>query len=134
MTLSPDGRVLALGDRNGTVTLLDAARRKVLGEIPPESGETQGPWPRLALAFSPDGRDLAVGSPQGIISIWGVARPSNPRLRLHLPGHRGFVDNLVFEPQGRRLAAIANTGAESIVEVWDLDLIQRELMVLGLAE
>src|SRR5262249_45824214 len=44
MALSPDGKVLALADRNGTVVLMDTARQRVVGQIPPESGETPGPW------------------------------------------------------------------------------------------
>jgi eukaryotic-like serine/threonine-protein kinase len=130
LALSRDGAVLALGDRAGTVTLLDTARQTVLERIKPSSGEAESLL--LALAFSPSGRDLAVGSQQGTISIWSIAQPNGARLRLRLPGHRGLVTSLVFDPQGRRLASAA--GIDPLVEVWDLDLIQRELMRLGLAE
>jgi len=129
LALRPDGAVLAVGDRTGTVTLVDTARRTVLGRIKPQSGEGESFW--LAMAFSPDGRDLAVGSPQGKISLWSVASPKQPRLRLNLPGHRGTNSLLVFDSQGRRLATAGS--ADPLVEVWDLDLLQRELMRLGLA-
>jgi len=84
------------------------------------------------MAFSPDGRDLAVGSPQGKISLWSVASPKQPHLRLNLPGHRGTNSLLVFDSQGRRLATAGS--ADPLVEVWDLDLLQRELIRLGLAD
>jgi serine/threonine protein kinase/WD40 repeat protein len=130
LALRRDGAVLAVGDRAGTVTLIDTRTRRVLERIKPSSGEVESLV--LALAFSPDGHDLAVGSQQGTISIWAVARPARPRLRLRLPGHKGLVTNLVFDPQGRRLASA--TGFDPLVEVWDLELIQRELLRLNLAE
>jgi len=130
LALRRDGAVLALGDRAGTVTLLDTARQTVLERIQPSSGEAESLL--LALAFSPDGRDLAVGSQQGSISIWSIAQPKEARLRLRLPGHRGLVTSLVFDPQGRRLVSAA--GIDPLVEVWDLDLLQRELISLGLAD
>jgi WD40 repeat protein len=85
-----------------------------------------------ALAFSPDGHTLATGSHQGSISLYSVASPAQPRLRLRLPGHRGFVNSLVFDAPGTRLASAS--GTDTLVEVWDLDLIGRELSRLGLAE
>jgi len=130
LALRRDGAVLAVGDRSGTVTLLDTTRQTVLERIKPSSGEAESLL--LALAFSPDGRDLAVGSQQGSISIWSIAQPKEARLRLRLPGHRGLVTSLVFDPQGRRLVSAA--GIDPLVEVWDLDLLQRELMRLGLAD
>jgi len=130
LALRPDGALLALGDKAGTVTLLDTVRMRTLERIKPASGEEESLL--LALAFSPDGHDLAVGSQQGTISIWSVAQPARPRLRLRLPGHRGLVTNLVFDPQGQRLASA--TGIDPLVEVWDLELIQRELIRLKLAE
>jgi eukaryotic-like serine/threonine-protein kinase len=122
---------LALGDRTGTVTLVDTARGTLLGRIKPTSGEDESLLP-LAMAFTPDGRDLAVGSRQGVISLWSVASPTEPHLRLHLPGHRGIIRLLVFDSQGRRLASAGSV--DPLVDVWDLDLLQRELINLGLAD
>ena len=82
----------------------------------------------LAMAFSPDGQNLAIGSAEGTISLWSVAQPNQPRLRFHLPGHRGTITSLVFDTQGRRLAS---AGTDPLVEVWDLDLIVRELIAWG---
>jgi WD40 repeat protein len=130
LALRPDGAMLAVADRTGTVTLLETARSKILGQIRPPSGEAESFW--HAMAFSPDGRDLALGSAQGGISLWSVAQPAHPRLRLHLPGHRGLVTNLVFDPHGRRLASAGF--ADPLVEVWDLDFIERELARWGLAD
>jgi hypothetical protein len=52
---------------------------------------------------------------------------------LHLPGHRtGITRLLAFDSQGRRLAS-AQFG-DPLVEIWDLELFQRELTRLGLAD
>ncbi len=130
LALRPDGAVLALAERNERVTLLDTARPRILGQIPPPSGESEAF--QLALAFSPDGRQLAVGSQLGPIALWSVERPTAPRRRFHLPGHRGIVTNLAFDAQGRRLASAGMM--DPLVEVWDLELIQHELAQLGLSD
>jgi serine/threonine protein kinase/WD40 repeat protein len=130
LALSPSGRVLAVLDKTGTVTLLDTARGRILSQLEPAGGEMETSW--RAMAFSPTGRDLAVGSTQGMISLWSVARPERPGLRLRLPGHRGFVTNLVFDSHGGRLASAGN--ADPLVEVWDIDFIERELSGLGLGD
>ncbi|HKI17349.1 MAG TPA: WD40 repeat domain-containing protein, partial [Isosphaeraceae bacterium] len=129
LALRNDGAILALGDRTQTVTLLNTSNQVILDRIKPASGEGESFW--LALAFSRDGRDLAVGSEQGTISLWSIAQPTRPRLRFRLPGHRGITTSLVFDAQGRRLAS---AGMEPLVEVWDLELIQRELVRLQLAD
>ncbi|MGZ3383264.1 MAG: WD40 repeat domain-containing protein, partial [Isosphaeraceae bacterium] len=127
LALRPDGSLLAIGDRTGTVTLLDTGRLSVLGRIPP-SEDAQGGL--FALAFSPDGRHLAVYSPQGQILIWSVANPSDPQIALRLPGQRGMFPNVVFDPRGQRLAS-STAGVDAMIEIWNLDLIERELTRLG---
>jgi eukaryotic-like serine/threonine-protein kinase len=129
LALRRDGKVLAVGDRAGTVTLLDTDRPKVIERIKPLSGEVESLV--VALAFSPNDQDLAIGSQLGTISIWSVVQPSKPRLRLRLPGHRGLVTNLAFDPRGKRLATAT---FDPVVEVWDLELIQQELARLGLSD
>ena len=120
LALRRDGKLLAVGDRAGTVTLLDTDRPRVIERIKPLSGEVESLV--LALAFSPNGQDLAVGSQLGTISIWSVVQPTKPRLRFRLPGHRGLVTNLAFDPQGQRLASATASIDRALVEVWDLEL------------
>ena len=127
LALRPDGSLLAIGDRTGTVTLLDTGRLSVLGRIPPGEDAQGG---LFALAFSPDGRHLAVYSPQGQILIWSVANPSDPQIALRLPGQRGMFPNVVFDPRGQRLAS-STAGVDAMIEIWNLDLIERELTRLG---
>ena len=127
IALRGDGAILAVGDRTGAVSLVDTLAHRVVGRIHPLNGDSENNW--LAVAFSPDGQSLAVGSPEGTISLWSVAQPRQPRLRFHLPGHRGTINHLAFDSQNRRLAS---AGPNPLVEVWDLELLERELIRLGL--
>jgi hypothetical protein len=55
---SPDGRLLALGDSAGTVTIFDVSTRRRLGEY--EFGDRRFGGLVQTLTFSPDGSTLAV--------------------------------------------------------------------------
>jgi serine/threonine protein kinase/WD40 repeat protein len=131
LSLRPDGSILALGDRYGSVTLLDTRRLRVVGKLAAPANE--GPVMYLPIAFSPDGRKLAVGSAEGTITLWNVDNPAAPRVALRLPGQRGMVTGLAFDPQVQRLASTV-LGGEPVVEIWDLALLSRELARLGLPE
>jgi WD40 repeat protein/class 3 adenylate cyclase len=56
--VSPDGRVLAIGQAEGTVTTFDSTSRRKLGEY--RIGSAIGTGLVQSLAFSPDGETLAV--------------------------------------------------------------------------
>jgi eukaryotic-like serine/threonine-protein kinase len=128
--LGQGGRLLAVADRTGQVTLLDASKLVVVGRLKSLAKEPETFFPH-SLAFSPDGTELAVGSERGAISLWSLSRPARPQLRLQLPGHQKRVNFLAYEPHGRRLASAT---FDAIVEVWDLDIIDRELARLKLAD
>jgi WD40 repeat protein len=129
IALRGDGAVLAVGDRTGGVALVDTSTKRIVGRIPALNKDADNLV--LAMAFSPNGENLAIGSPEGTISLWAVGRPDKPRLRFHLPGHRGIVFSLAFDAQNRRLASAGN---DPLVEVWDLELLERELVRLELAD
>ena len=135
LALSPDGRVLAAGDRSGGVTLIDAERGVVLnrGAAPAETAEP----PISAVAFAPGGTMLALGDQQGKVSLWALhasapeaLRGADPPTRLvSLPGHRGPVAALAFDAQGHHLATAST---DRTVDVWDLARVHDALKRLGL--
>mgnify|MGYP001114403984 CR=1 FL=1 len=130
IALSPDGALLAIGDRGGAVALVDAVRLKTLGRIEPVADDPE--THATTLAFAPDGRILAVGSQPGAVRLWDVADPSSPRPSLRLPWRDGGpVPALAFDPSGRRLAV---GGGDSLAEVWDLAALDDALRALGLGE
>ena len=126
LSLSPDGKTLAVGDKAGNVLLVDTARGTIRTRLPLPSSESEG-QPVWSLAFSPDGRELAVGLQQGHIDLWSLDNPTAPLLRL--TGHRGFVSTLAYDPQGRFLAS---AGGDKLVDIWDLDRVRTEFSRLGL--
>ncbi|WP_165226878.1 WD40 repeat domain-containing serine/threonine protein kinase [Aquisphaera insulae] len=132
LALRPDGGLLAIGDRTGHITLLDTRRWAVVSRLAPPEGEGQGIL--TGLAFSPDGRRLAAGSYLGKVLVWSVATPTRPALDLKLPGRANIWSlALAFNDSGRRLAVpVVGGTSEPTVEIWDLDLIDRELIRLGL--
>ena len=121
IALSPDGRTLALGGLDGLVRLIGTETGAPLGSTSDEGGGHID-----SLAFAPDGRSLAVGHQEGQIALWGL---HDLRPFTHLPGHRGSVVALTFDPTGARLASI---GGDKVAQVWDLAKVRARLEALGL--
>jgi len=107
------------------VALIDTARGVETARLRPPTGEAEGQF--FSLAFAPDGRELAVGTQNGLIDLWSLDSPRGPRL--HLPGHRGGVNALAYDPKGSHLVS---AGFDRTVEVWDLGVVREELERLGL--
>jgi WD40 repeat protein len=104
IAFSPDGRVLAAGGQDLTVTLWNLATGEVLASYP---GHRSGV---VGLAWSPDGRTLASVSPTEV-KVWEA-----------VPGHWPFaVECVATSPDGR---TVATGGARSgvtggLVRLWD---------------
>jgi serine/threonine protein kinase/WD40 repeat protein len=126
LALSVDGRWLAIGNRLGSVTVIDTTTNRTRLKLPGSPGGTEGSV--SALAFSPDGKELAVGSEQGPIGLWVLDDPTAPLVRL--PGHRGKVTSLAFDAQGHHLASAVS---DKTVDVWDLEHLGEAFERLGLA-
>ncbi len=125
LALAPDGRTLAVGDRAGIVLLLDPADGHTVHRLGPPQGDPAAPVG--SLAFSPDGAGLAVAT-RDQVRLWSLAGPV-PTPFVRLPGHRGLILSLAYDPRGHLLAT---GGEDKIVRVWDLDRVRRELARLGL--
>jgi WD40 repeat protein/DNA-binding SARP family transcriptional activator len=111
VAVSPDGRLLAVGDAAGTVTIFDASSRQRLGEY--QLGAGPGGGLVQTLSFSPDGRTLAVtgheppDEPPGALLDLIDPRTQERRARIVLPPfpdpHVHTVANVAFPPAGRHL-------------------------------
>jgi WD40 repeat protein len=117
VAFSPDGRVLASGSSDGTVSLWDVAAARRRASLKEHPGQV---W---CVAFSPDGRTLAAGTSgfensAGEIWLWDAA---TGRLRASLKGHTGEVRALAFSPDGNTIAS--GGGVEGLL---DVEVVQGE--------
>jgi WD40 repeat protein len=109
LTMSPDGRLVAAADHDGTIRLWHTDIPRPTDDL--QSGHHQ---PVLSVAFSPDGRTLAGGGKDGSIRLWDVAT----RRQIGTPLTAGSrVLKVVFRPDGHSLASIDTTGT---LRVWNL--------------
>ncbi len=112
---SPDGRLLAVADQSGAITLWDAAsRRRVGASLVGHSG------PVNALAFSPDGQILASAGADGAVRLWTLADMGEIGSE-ELAGHADDVWGVAFSPDGRTLASGA---ADDTIRLWDVETRQ----------
>jgi WD40 repeat protein len=142
---APDGRCLALENRDGSVTLYELAtgrpRRIFDTKLPPRATTTKsdtlaeilgvgfpgGGGPaflytdktRGSVAISPDGKTLALSGPGGTVHLWDVLSGKESTL---LKGHSGIVNALAFAPNGKTLASASH---DTTALVWDMTKISR---------
>lgn len=102
MTLSPDGRMLAWGDTDGTITLWDIAAGQLRHRLKGHAGFV------LSLTFSADGKTLASGSWDTSALLWDVfGRPDTANaLPLTLARLQALWDDLVRKDAGKAFDAI----------------------------
>lgn len=108
MAVSPDGKVLATGLLDGSVTLWEPLTGKA------RSLERLHKRAVRALAFSPDSSRLAASSEEQILSLWETR---SARRIWSLPNH-SFVTALAFHTDG---AVLASASADSSITLWAVE-------------
>jgi WD40 repeat protein len=75
IAMAPDGKTLALGDKDGTVVLLDLLAKTVRAEHRghPWAGHRGHRLQVTSVAFSPDGKTLVTSSRDNDIKLWDAA-------------------------------------------------------------
>ena len=111
LALSPDGKAILIGCRDGTARLWDARTGEPLGP-PFESRQAV-----LSVAFAPDGRSVLIGTASdgrnGTASLWDIAT----RARLAGPfAHQEGVGAVAFNPAG---ATVLTGSGDGIVQFWE---------------
>jgi WD40 repeat protein len=109
LALSPDEKVLAVGQMDGPVVLWDLPEGTRKGKL---EGTAHGP---NSLAFSTDGKWVASAGRDRVIRIWDAA---TNRLTLEIrPGGGTLQDfNIAFSPDSKILAS---AGADDQIRLWD---------------
>jgi WD40 repeat protein/serine/threonine protein kinase len=119
IALSPDGKRLVLGSRDGSILLrADSFAADQWATLTGHSGRVN------ALAFAPDGRSFASASEDRIVKIWQVipdeqapqpGEKMSARVAFTCAGHAGAVLAVAFGRDGR----VASAGVDGTVRLWD---------------
>jgi WD40 repeat protein/serine/threonine protein kinase len=120
-TVSPDGRLLAIGTWTGAVRWLDAETGELLDTT--SGGHAVGV---TGISFSRDNKLAASVSGDGTVAFWD---PSSLRLITAFKGHMLGAHAAAFSPDGRRLVTGGSSGRE-VAKLWDVTT-RRELMTLA---
>jgi WD40 repeat protein len=108
VAISPDGKLLAMGDQDGVICLWEISTHQQVGRF---RGHTSWVW---SVAFSPDGQMLASGSYDRIVKLWDI---KSGRCRQTLQEHTGGVWSIAFSPDGQKLVS---TGEDRTVRLWNV--------------
>lgn len=108
LAVSPDGRIVATGSKDGSVRLWDIGTGETLSVLQGHHGTISG------LAFSPDATRLATASWDGNVALWEV---SSAKLLIRFHGHTDAVIGVAFGPDGRTLFSRSLDGT---IRIWEI--------------
>jgi eukaryotic-like serine/threonine-protein kinase len=121
MAIDQTGERLAVGDRGGTIHLIDTRSMAVISKWKESDDEL------TSVSFSSDGRWLGITGQDGIVRLRGMP---DGQLVASFAKHDGGSRSLAFGPHSFRLATC---GDDKLVHVWRLDSLNSELAGFGLA-
>jgi WD40 repeat protein len=114
MAFSPGSKTLAVGDSDGTLTLLDGNNCKILEFFKGHTGFIN------SLAFSSDGALLASGGRGPDLKLWDLTKLRDRdarKLLADLEGHEDHVTAVAFSPDSKTLFSASLDGT---VKLWDV--------------
>jgi WD40 repeat protein len=137
IAFSPDWRSVASGSTDGTLLVWDAGTGNEIARSAHDWIGTNDPVMGAinALEFSPDGKFILTGSIDGTGRIW-EAQTGTEIVRLAADEYygaedvvNGFVNTVVFSPDGKHAAIGNNNG---LIRIWKIDTdMELKLMDIG---
>lgn len=118
MAITPDGRTVASGGKDGTIRIGDVATGEVRRTL---RGDHRGV---NSLAFSADGTTLASGG-GGPLLLWDVV---TGRELARFGSERGFHGAVAIAPDGARVAGVSWDGS---VRIWEISTGREVARFLG---
>jgi WD40 repeat protein len=117
LTFSPNGKLLADGNYDGTVRLFDSATGLPVGAV--IQAASTGPYAAGVwdVAFSPDGKLLASADGDGTVRLWNPATTLPVGAPLQATSPNGYVAGVAFSPDSKVLASADNDGT---VKFWEV--------------
>lgn len=118
LAISPDGKRLAVGRRDGAVIVSSAAGPREIARVPGIKKTKYRSYSAQRLSFSPDGSRLAVvrDNPRKkqafVVSVWTVPGGKQEKG----PSEKASVNGIAFSPDGHTLLAAREDGR---IGVWD---------------
>jgi len=110
LTISPDGKILVIGTSKGFIYIRNLENGALLKSI---RGHDMAIW---GVDYSPDGMLLVSGADDEKIKIWDT---SDWEI-LETIDTGGFITDVVFSPDGSKIASSINSREGSRVGLWDL--------------
>ena len=108
LAFHPDGRTLAAGSVDGSVTFWSLVDNEVQQRIKGEAGAV------LSLAIHPNGNLLLSGHKDGKMRLWQLP---DGKIREEIPAHEGAVLNIKITCNG---ALAVTSGKDGRVKLWDM--------------
>jgi WD40 repeat protein len=108
LAFSADGKLLASGHDDNTVTIWNVASGKAIQPLNGHTGKI------CSVAFSPDGQVLASGSYDKSVRIWNVA--TGTEVIDHIDPQQE-VKRVAFSPDGK---LVASCNGKETVRIWDV--------------
>jgi WD40 repeat protein len=112
ISLSPDGRILAVVYASGAIVLWDPETGRIRREWIP-SPPSRGIAYRSGIAFSPDSQLLCTGDEQGKVSLWDILSGTET---ICDPGSGAEICCASFAPDGK---TFATAGSDMTIMIWD---------------